>query len=114
MFGWSGHLILIDGVLLMLTLIINTSISDAIDSNNINTNHNYWTADYPPLTFINLWLAMKAAAVFGVSWMIGIKIMLLVYYLATWVSLIYLSTLFRRRSIWISITVASLLFLGGL
>ena len=40
--------------------------------------------------------------------------MLLVYFLATWVSLIYLSTLFRRRSIWISITVASLLFLGGL
>ena len=94
--------------------IINTSISDAIDSNNINTNHNYWTADYPPLTFINLWLAMKAAAVFGVSWMIGIKIMLLVYYLATWVSLIYLSTLFSRKSIWISITVASGLYLGGL
>src|SRR3989344_8690425 len=98
--------------------IINT---DIIDTNihgtpidNINTNHSYWTTDYPPITFINLWLAMKAAAVFGVSWMIGIKIMLLVYYLTTWVSLIYLSTLFSRKSIWISITVASGLYLGGL
>src|SRR3989344_6173212 len=105
MFGWSGHLILIDGVLLMLTLIINTSITDSIDSsNNLNTNHSYWTTDYPPITFINLWLAKKTAEVFGVSWMIGIKIMLLVYYLTTWVSLIYFSTLFGRKSIWTSIT----------
>lgn len=98
--------------------IINTDIIDTnihgTPINNINTNHSYWTTDYPPITFINLWLAMRAAAVFGVSWMIGIKIMLFVYYLATWVSLIYLSTLFKRKPIWISITVASGLFLGGL
>src|SRR3989344_9350133 len=62
--------------------IINTTVSDRIDRNNINTNHNYWTTDYPPLTFINLWLAMKAATILGVSWMLGIKIMLLAYYLA--------------------------------
>lgn len=98
--------------------IINTDIIDTkiheTPVNNINTNHSYWTTDYPPITFINLWLAMKAATLFGVSWMIGIKILLLVYYLATWVSLIYLSTLFRRQSIWRDITVVSGLYLGGL
>ncbi|MEK7581030.1 MAG: hypothetical protein AAB512_01985 [Patescibacteria group bacterium] len=94
--------------------IINTSVSDTIISNSINANYNYWTTDYPPFAFINLWLAMKAAAVFGVSWMIGIKLMLLVYYLATWVSLIYLSTILRRKSIWTSIAVVSGLYLGGL
>ena len=94
--------------------IINTETSNKIDSNNINTNHNYWTSDYPPLTFINLWLAMKAATILGVSWMIGIKMMLFVYYIATWASLIYLSTLFRRKSIWENITVVSLFFFGGL
>lgn len=57
---------------------------------------------------------MKMASVIGVSWTIGVKILLLVYYLATWVSLIYLSTFFSRKSIWKSITVVSGLFFGGL
>lgn len=94
-------------------IIINTNINEA-PVDNINTNHSYWTTDYPPLTFINLWLAKKTAEGFGVSWMLGVKILLLVYYLATWVSLIYLSTLFRRKSIWLNITIASGLYLGNL
>ena len=98
--------------------IVNTTF---IDTNvhgtpikSINGNHSYWVIEYPPITLINLWLAKKTAEVLGVSWMIGIKIMLLVYYLATWVSLIYLSTIFRRKSIWENITVVSGLYLGTL
>lgn len=94
--------------------IINTAVVDTVVINNINTNHSYWTTDYPPITFINLWLAMKAAAFFDVSWTIGIKISLFVYYMATWFSLIYLSTIFRRESVWVSVAVASGLFFGGL
>jgi len=80
----------------------------------INTNHDYESADYPPISFINLWLALKAAAIGNVTWMIGIKILILVYYLATWASLIYLSTFVRGRSIEMSTAVSSGLFLGGL
>jgi len=98
--------------------IVNTDIIDTKIHNtpiaSINANHSYWTIEYPPLTMINLWLAKKTAEIFNVSWMIGIKIMSLVYYFATWVSLIYLSTIFRRKSIWESIFVVSGLYLGGL
>lgn len=80
----------------------------------INTNHDYERSDYPPISFINLWFALKAAAVGNVSWMIGIKIIILGYYLTTWAALIYLSTLVRRKPIWMSIVVSSGLFLGGL
>jgi len=80
----------------------------------INTNHDYERSDYPPISFINLRFALKVAALGNVSWMIGIKIIILGYYLATWAALIYLATVVRRRSIWISIVVSSGLFLGGL
>lgn len=80
----------------------------------INTDDDYENTDYPPISFINLWLALKAAAVGSVSWMIGIKIIILVYYLATWAAIIYLSTFIKRRSIEMSVLVGSGLFLAGL
>ncbi len=80
----------------------------------INTNHDYETSDYPPISFINLYLALKASLIANVSWMLGIKIILLVYYLATLAVLIYLSTLVRKRSFEMSIAMSSGLFLGGL
>lgn len=80
----------------------------------INTNHDYERSDYPPISFINLWLALKVVAFGNVSWMIGIKIIILVYYLATWTTLIYLAVLVRQKQFWTSITVASGLFLGSL
>lgn len=80
----------------------------------IHTNHDYERTDYPPISFINLWFALKAAAVGNVSWMIGIKIIILVYYLATWGVLIYLATFVKKRSIMVNAAVASGLFLGGL
>lgn len=80
----------------------------------INTNHDYERSDYPPISFINLWFALKAASVGNVSWMIGIKIIILGYYLATWAAIIYLSTFIKKRSIETSVLVSSGLFLGGL
>lgn len=80
----------------------------------VNRSEDFWTVVHPPIYFVNFWLATKAAAVFNASSMIGIKIILLLYYLATWASLIYLSTIFRRKRIWDSIALSSGLFLGGL
>lgn len=79
----------------------------------INARPDFWTVQ-PPLYFINLWLAIKMAAVFGVSLLLGVKIMLLFYYTLTLGSLIYLSTVFSKRSIWLSILITSALFFGGL
>jgi len=80
----------------------------------INTNKDYERSDYPPISFINLWLALKVSATSNVSWTMGIKIIILAYYLATWTSLIYLAVLVRRKHFWTSIAVASGLFLGSL
>lgn len=82
--------------------------------NIINTNHDYQSTDYPPLTFVNLWLALKVASIVKVGWMIAIKIILLVYYLVTLVALIYLSTSNRKRSVAKSAVISTGLFLGGL
>ena len=82
--------------------------------NIINTNHDYQSTDYPPLTFVNLWLALKVASIVKVGWVIGIKIILLIYYLATLVALIYLSTSNRKRSITKSVGITTGLLLGGL
>lgn len=78
----------------------------------INSSEAWWTI-HPPIYFINFWFALKAATILNVSPMIGIKVILLIYYLATWASLIYLSTVFRQKRIWESIIVSSGLFLGG-
>lgn len=80
----------------------------------INTDPNYENTDYPPLSFLNLWLALKAAATGNVSWMLGIKFILLVYYLATWAAIIFLSTLIKKRSIGTNILISSGLFLVSL
>lgn len=79
----------------------------------INTHPDYERSDYPPVSFINIALALKASTVFNVSWMIGIKILILGYYLATWATLIYLSTLVKRRPKWRGAFISSLLFLGS-
>src|SRR3990172_9182090 len=62
----------------------------------INNRPDFWTV-HPPFYFINFWLASKAASVFNVSLIIGIKIVILFYYFFTLASLIYLSTLFKRK-----------------
>lgn len=82
--------------------------------NIINTNHDYQSTDYPPLTFVNLYLALKVASIVKVGWVIAIKIILLVYYLVTLVALIYLSTSNRKRSLAKSAVISAGLFLGGL
>lgn len=79
----------------------------------INARADFWTV-HPPIYFINLYLALKAASLFSVSSMIGIKTILLFYYLATWASLIYLSFISKRKSIWAKVLVSSGLFLGGM
>lgn len=80
----------------------------------INTNHDYERSDYPPISFINLWFALKVASAADVSWIIGIKVIILAYYLATWAALIYLAIFVRKRSFVMGVSVASGLFLGGL
>lgn len=77
----------------------------------VNTNHDFESVDYPPLSMVLLFISNKIADFTHISPMLGIKTTILLFYLLAYVSLIYLGI--DRKKVVVSVVRLTIIFLSG-